>query len=131
MTPNRREILGAGLVAGAAGLAGIVARPVAAHTGTLPEAEWKKLAEAPKSKADFRKLSGHFNALRKGAEEEARYYQEVAQIYRRKGIAGCTESQAHDAARALEHVAEHARDTAEALEHLVETYDGLEENFKA
>jgi hypothetical protein len=129
MTPNRREILGVGL-AGAAGLLGIAAPQAAAHTGTLPEAEWKKLASAPKSKADFRKLAGHFNALRKGAEEEARYYQELAQAYRHKGIAGFTESQAHDAARALEHVAEHARDTAEALEHLVETYDGLGENFK-
>lgn len=128
MKPNRRDIFGVGF-AGAAALLGAAAMPVQAHTGTLLDDQVKKLALEPKTAADYRKLEAHFRALKTEAEKEAALYETVAKAYR-KGIAGPTQGQARDAARALEHVAEHARDSAEALDHLVETYAALAENFQ-
>jgi hypothetical protein len=126
---NRRAVLGAGL-AGAVGLLGTLAPRLEAHTGTLSMEEVKKLALTPKGAADYRKLADHFQAMKTDAEAEAKLYETVAKAYR-KSITGATDGQGHDAARALEHVAEHARDTAEALDHLVETYAGLAENFRS
>ena len=127
MTPTRRNILGVGLT-GAAGLLAVAVTPMEAHTGVLMNDQVKKLAVDFRTAADFRKLADHFKALKTEAEKESALYENVAKTYR-KGLAGITEGQARDAARSLEHVAEHARDSAEALDHLIETYTALAENF--
>jgi hypothetical protein len=127
MKPNRRQLLGVGL-AGAAGL--LTASRAAAHEGTLTDADVKKLAPAARTAADYRNLARHFSALQKSADTEAALYEELSKTYR-KGVAGINEAQSRDVARALEHVAEHARDSSEALAHLVETYEGLASNLKA
>lgn len=125
-TLNRRALL----TAGAAGLAGLTAFHLEAHTGSMTSAEFQHLAKAPKTSADYKKLAEHLRVLAKEAREEAVTYEAVAKGYR-KGIPGANTAQATDAARGLEHVAEHHNDVAEALEHLVDAYEGLAENFAA
>lgn len=129
MQTNRRKLLTASM-AGAIGLLGGAATRLGAHTGTLSDADVKKLALEAQSKVDYQKLAAHFRALKSDAEEEAVMYEAIAKAYR-NAIKGGTQSQGRDAARALEHVAEHARDSAEALDHLVETYVGLAESFSS
>lgn len=129
MTSTRRNILGVGLTS-AAGLLAVAVTPAEAHTGVLTNDQVKKLALEPKAPADFKRLAEHFKALKTDAEKESALYEAIAKSYR-KGITVTSQGQGHDAARALEHVAEHARDSAEALDHLVETFDALAENFKA
>lgn len=129
MQTNRRSLLKASM-AGAIGFLGGVATRLEAHTGTLSDADVKKLALEPQNAADYQKLAAHFRALKSDAEEEAAMYEAIAKTYR-NAIKGGTQAQGRDAARALEHVAEHARDSAEALDHLVETYTGLAESFNA
>ena len=128
MTPTRRTAFGVGFT-GAAALLGTAFSRAEAHVGTLANEYVKKLALEPRGWADFGKLAEHFRMLKTEADKEAALYETVAKTYRSRGIPGTTDGQARDAARALEHVAEHARDTSEALEHLVETYAAMEENF--
>ena len=126
MNINRRRVLGAAL-AGAAGVLGTASR-LDAHTGQIAEGEVKRLALEARTAADYKRLAEHFQTLKAAAEKEAAVYEAIAKTYR-KGHEGVTEFLAKDAARAFEHVAEHARDSAEALEHLAEAFEGWVENL--
>jgi hypothetical protein len=128
MQINRRALVGAGL-AGAAGLFGFAVPRVDAHTGTLTEEEFRRLAFKPQTPDDYRKLATHVRKLAGEAGAEAKLYDAIGAGYR-KGVSGAKKAQSVDLARGIEHAAEHNRDSEEALLHLAEAFEGLAENFQ-
>ena len=95
----------------------------------LPEAQFRRIALEPKTKADHVALGKHYRALLAEHNSEAKFYEQVGANYA-KGVAQLSGGQARDMARAVKHVAEHSRDFAEAIEHLAETHEGYAESMK-
>ncbi len=95
----------------------------------MPDAQFRRVALEPKTKADHIALAKHYRALLAEHNSEAKFYDQVAANYA-KGVAQLGPGQSRDFARAARHVAEHSRDFGEALEHLIETHEGYAESMK-
>lgn len=126
-TLNRRNVLSAG-AAGILGLVGVSrAEAACAHCADCDcPADFEKAAGV---EGNFKKLAELARIGKRAAERRAENFTRLAAAYRDNGLRQRTRAQAQDAARALEHVAEHQRDVAQALEHLIETYEGLAEPY--
>lgn len=97
---------------------------MAANPGELSEAEYKKLANAPKTAADHKALAKHYRAVAANHEAEAKMFDSLSAIYA-KGVPVATPGSAHELAHAAKHAAEHARDFAEAASDLAEIHEGI------
>ena len=120
---NRRQMMGTLLAGSLLGLNGVAA---AGEAGRLSDADYHKLAAAPKSPADHRALAKHYRAVAAEHEAEAKNLDTLAATYA-KGLPGVTEGHAHELARTMKHSAEHSRDFAEALRDVAEVHDGIAE----
>ena len=101
------------------GLAG-----TAAWADGLNDADYKKLASAPKTADDHRALASRYRNIAVEREKDAKAFEALAAQYQ-IGLPGVTEGQAHELARAVRHAAEHSRDFAEALDDLAEVHEGI------
>ena len=119
---NRREVIGVALAGGLAALGGTTA--FAAEPGVLSDAEFKKLAAAPKTAADHRALAKHYRAMEAAHQAEAKMYDGLAVQYA-KGVPVASTGQAHELGRAMKHAAEHSRDFAEAMGDVAEVHEGI------
>lgn len=124
MKQNRREMMG---IVVAAGMAAFAAKAEAADL--LSEAEYKKLAPAPKSAADHRMLAKHYRALAAQHLAESKELDAIGATYA-KGLPNMEAAWSRDLSRGVKHAAEHSRDFAEALDHLAEAHEGYAENMK-
>jgi hypothetical protein len=118
---NRRKIVAA-LVAGGAGLSSGIA--FAADAGRLTDAEYNKLAAAPKTADDHRKLAKHYRSVAAMHQAEAKAFQAFADSYV-KGLPATPSGQARELSRAVHHAAEHSEDFAEAIIEIAEVHEGI------
>ena len=118
---NRREMMAAMLTAGVGALG---TATFAADAGKLSDADYKKLASAPKNAADHRSLATYYRALAAEHETEGKALETLAAAYA-KGLPGTATGQAHELSRAIRHAAEHSRDFAEAARDVAEVHEGI------
>lgn len=114
---SRRQALGAMLTASIFGTTAWAAE-------SPSDAEYSKLAAAPKSPADHRRLAKHYPAIAREQEAQANVLNALATKYK-TGLPGVTDGQAHELSRTVQHAAEHARDFAEALNDIAEVHEGI------
>jgi len=121
ISANRREWMGSMLVAG---LTASASAAFAGEPGKLSEADYQKLAAAPKTAADHRTLAKHYRAVAAEHENEAKGFDTLAATYG-KGLPAATEGHAHELGRTVKHAAEHSRDFAEALRDIADVHEGI------